>query len=256
MGLDVAKAFGYLDKFETALDGLQGWLDNTFENISIYGQEGVDAVCAWAGAWASYKIAQIEAKVVQGLHGAFMGATDAMSIGAPIYAIANGAISANPMDLLTGILKLAFPWVPPTIDAIQTLVQVPLKLVSISSKIASLASYRPPVTAPGINLSAFHIKVKPPSMGDVMSGTFPIPPVPPPFTEYMKSCIAHTKENIQKKKEEKIAQMSEEDRDILAEKQKRAQERKEKAKARKIRIGGSANSTNVQANSSGNSYLS
>ena len=250
MGLDVGKAFGYLDKFEATLDDLQAWLDNTFENISMYGQEGVDAVCAWTGAWASYKVAQIEAKVVKGLHGAFMGATDAMGIGAPIYNLVTGGISADPTALAKGLLKVAMPWVPPTLDAIQTLMQVPLKLVSITSKIAALASYRPPETAPGINFNNFNLNIKPPSMGDVMSGTFPIPPTPMPFTHYMKECIANTKQNIQKMKEEKIAQMNEEELNALAERQRRATERKENAKNFKIKVSGGLPSENDKSDGS------
>ena len=44
MGFDTQAAFQYLDNAEVALDGLQGWLDNTFESINIYGQEGVEVV--------------------------------------------------------------------------------------------------------------------------------------------------------------------------------------------------------------------
>lgn len=236
MGLDVGKAFGYIDKFEQSLDDIKGWLDNTFSSISLYGQEGVDAVCAWTGDWASYKVAQVEEKIVKGLHGAFMGATGGLGVAAPIYNLATGGVSANPAELATGLLKIAFPWVPPTIDAIQTLVQVPLKLVSITSKIASLATYRPPIETPGINFSSFNLNIKPPSMGDVMTGQFELPDVPKPFTEYMKECIAQTKENIRKAKEEQIAQMNEEDRKRLEEKQQKAKQRKEKAKMKTASI--------------------
>ena len=248
-------AFSFLDKSEAALDGLQGWLDNTFENINIYGQEGVDAVCAWAGAWASYKVAQIEEKVVKALHGLFISSQVAMQIASPIYKLAQGDISADPGDLLKGILKLAFPWVPPTLDAIQTMVEIPIKLVSITSKIAMLASYSPPINTPGINLNSFNLRVKVPSMGDVMTGQFDVPDVPPPFTHYMKSCIASTRENIQKNKEEKIAQMSEEERNILAEKQRKAQERKAKAKERKIKIA-KEKANSKQTLTDGNTFLS
>ena len=236
MGLDAGKAFAFLDKFEVALDGLQGWLDNTFENISMYGQEGVDAVCAWTGEWASYKIAQIEEKIVKGLHGPYMGATDALGIGAPIYNLVTGGISADPTALATGLLKVAMPWVPPTLDAIQTLVQVPLKLLSIASKLSILASYRPPVTAPGINFSNFNINVRPPSMGDIISGTFDLPEVPKPFTHYMKVCIAGAREKVRLDKERLIAEINEAEQKALEEKQAKAQEKKNKAKSKKLSI--------------------
>ena len=196
MGFDTQAAFKYLDNAEVALDGLQGWLDNTFESINIYGQEGVDAICAWSGEWVSYKIAQIEAQVVKGLHGAYQGALDHMAIGGPIYNLVTGGISANLGELASGLLKLAMPWVPPTLAAIQTMIQVPIKVVNIAGKVADLASYRPPIQNPGITLGNFQIKPKMISMGDVISGTFSVPAPPPPFTTYMKESIAQTKQKL------------------------------------------------------------
>ena len=196
MGFDTQAAFKYLDNAEVALDGLQGWLDNTFESINIYGQEGVDAICAWAGEWVSYKIAQIEAQVVKGLHGAYQGALDHMAIGGPIYNLVTGGISANLGELVSALLKLAMPWVPPTLAAIQTMIQVPIKVVNIAGKVADLASYRPPIQNPGITLGNFQIKPKMISMGDVISGTFSVPAPPPPFTAYMKESIAQTKQKL------------------------------------------------------------
>ena len=196
MGFNTQAAFQYLDNAEVALDGLQGWLDNTFESINIYGQEGVDAICAWSGEWVSYKIAQIEAQVVKGLHGAYQGALDHMAIGGPIYNLVTGGISANLGELASGLLKLAMPWVPPTLAAIQTMIQVPIKVVNIAGKVADLASYRPPIQNPGITLGNFQIKPKMISMGDVISGTFSVPAPPPPFTAYMKESIAQTKQKL------------------------------------------------------------
>ena len=196
MGFDTQAAFQYLDNAEVALDGLQGWLDNTFESINIYGQEGVDAICAWSGEWVSYKIAQIEAQVVKGLHGAYQGALDHMAIGGPIYNLVTGGISANLGELASGLLKVAMPWVPPTLAAIQTMIQVPIKVVSIAGKVADLASYRPPIQNLGITLDNFQIKPKMISMGDVISGTFSVPAPPPPFTAYMKESIAQTKQKL------------------------------------------------------------
>ena len=196
MGFDTQAAFQYLDNAEVALDGLQGWLDNTFESINIYGQEGVDAICAWSGEWVSYKIAQIEAQVVKGLHGAYQGALDHMAIGGPIYNLVTGGISANLGELASGLLKVATPWVPPTLAAIQTMIQVPIKVVSIAGKVADLASYRPPIQNLGITLDNFQIKPKMISMGDVISGTFSVPAPPPPFTAYMKESIAQTKQKL------------------------------------------------------------
>ena len=196
MGFDTQAAFQYLDNTEVALDVLQGWLDNTYENINIYGQEGVDAICAWSGEWVSYKIAQIEAQVVKGLHGAYQGALDHMAIGGPIYNLVTGGISANLGELASGLLKVAMPWVPPTLAAIQTMIQVPIKVVNIAGKVADLASYRPPIQNPGITLGNFQIKPKMISMGDVISGTFSVPAPPPPFTTYMKESIAQTKQKL------------------------------------------------------------
>ena len=196
MGFDTQAAFQYLDNAEVALDGLQGWLDNTFESINIYGQEGVDAICAWSGEWVSYKIAQIEAQVVKGLHGAYQGALDHMAIGGPIYNLVTGGISANLGELVSALLKLAMPWVPPTLAAIQTMIQVPIKVVNIAGKVADLASYRPPIQNPGITLGNFQIKPKMISMGDVISGTFSVPAPPPPFTTYMKESVAQTKQKL------------------------------------------------------------
>lgn len=196
MGFDTQAAFQYLDNAEVALDGLQGWLDNTFESINIYGQEGVDAICAWSGEWVSYKIAQIEAQVVKGLHGAYQGALDHMAIGGPIYNLVTGGISANLGELASGLLKVAMPWVPPTLAAIQTMIQVPIKVVNIAGKVADLASYRPPIQNPGITLGNFQIKPKMISMGDVISGTFSVPAPPPPFTTYMKASIAQIKQKL------------------------------------------------------------
>ena len=196
MGFDTQAAFQYLDNAEVALDGLQGWLDNTFESINIYGQEGVDAICAWSGEWVSYKIAQIEAQVVKGLHGAYQGALDHMAIGGPIYNLVTGGISANLGELVSALLKLAMPWVPPTLAAIQTMIQVPIKVVNIAGKVADLASYRPPIQNMGITLDNFQIKPKMISMGDVISGTFSVPAPPPPFTTYMKESIAQTKQKL------------------------------------------------------------
>ena len=196
MGFDTQAAFQYLDNAEVALDGLQGWLDNTFESINIYGQEGVDAICAWSGEWVSYKIAQIEAQVVKGLHGAYQGALDHMAIGGPIYNLVTGGISANLGELASGLLKVAMPWVPPTLAAIQTMIQVPIKVVNIAGKVADLASYRPPIQNPGITLGNFQIKPKMISMGDVISGTFSVPAPPPPFTTYMKESVAKTKQKL------------------------------------------------------------
>ena len=196
MGFDTQAAFKYLDNAEVALDGLQGWLDNTFESINIYGQEGVDAICAWSGEWVSYKIAQIEAQVVKGLHGAYQGALDHMAIAGPIYNLVTGGISANLGELVSALLKLAMPWVPPTLAAIQTMIQVPIKVVSIAGKVADLASYRPPIQNLGITLDNFQIKPKMISMGDVISGTFSVPAPPPPFTTYMKESIAQTKQKL------------------------------------------------------------
>ena len=196
MGFDTQAAFKYLDNAEVALDGLQGWLDNTFESINIYGQEGVDAICAWSGEWVSYKIAQIEAQVVKGLHGAYQGALDHMAIGGPIYNLVTGGISANLGELVSALLKLAMPWVPPTLAAIQTMIQVPIKVVNIAGKVADLASYRPPIQNLGITLDNFQIKPKMISMGDVISGTFSVPAPPPPFTAYMKESIAQTKQKL------------------------------------------------------------
>ena len=191
MGFDTQAAFKYLDNAEVALDGLQGWLDNTFESINIYGQEGVDAICAWSGEWVSYKIAQIEAQVVKGLHGAYQGALDHMAIAGPIYNLAKGGINPNLGELASGLLKVATPWVPPTLAAIQTMIQVPIKVVNIAGKVADLASYRPPIQNPG-----FQINPKMISMGDVISGTFKVPDPPPPFTTYMKASIAQTKQKL------------------------------------------------------------
>ena len=196
MGFDTQAAFKYLDNAEAALDGLQGWLDNTFESINIYGQEGVDAICKWSGEWVSYKIAQIEAQVVKGLHGAYQGALDHMVIGGPIYNLVTGGISANLGELASGLLKVAMPWVPPTLAAIQTMIKVPIKVVSIVGKVADLASYSPPIQTPGITLDSFQIKPKMISMGDVISGTFKVPDPPPPFTTYMKESVAKTKQKL------------------------------------------------------------
>lgn len=202
MGFDASAAFAYLDKAEEALDGLQGWLDNTFESINMYGQEGVDAICQWAGEWVSYKIAQVEERVVMGLHGAYQGALDHMAIGGPIYNLVTGGISANLGELASGLLKIAMPWVPPTLAAIQTMVQVPIKVIKVAGKVADLASYRPPIQQPGITMDAFQIKPKSISMGDIISGTFTLPDPPPPFTTYMKASVASTKKKIAKEREE------------------------------------------------------
>ena len=83
------------------------------------------------------------------------------------------------------------PWVPPTLAAIQTMIQVPIKVVNIAGKVADLASYRPPIQNPG-----FQINPKMISMGDVISGTFKVPDPPPPFTTYMKASIAQTKQKL------------------------------------------------------------
>lgn len=196
MGFDTEAAFKYLDNAEEALDGLQGWLDNTFESINIYGQEGVDAICAWSGEWVSYKIAQIEAQVVKGLHGAYQGVLDYIAIAGPIYNLVTGGIKANLGDLATGLLKIAMPWVKPTLAAIQTMIQVPTKVVKIAGKVTDLASYTPPIQNPGITLDNFQINPKMISMGDVISGTFKVPDPPPPFTTYMKASIAQTKQKL------------------------------------------------------------
>ena len=202
MAIDVQAAFSYLDKAEEALDGLQGWLDNTFESIGQYGQEGVDAICTWSSEWVSYKIAQIESVVVKGLHGAYKGALDHMVIGGPLYSLATGGVSADLGALATAIVKLAMPWVDPMIDAIQVMAQVPVKIVSVASKVASLASYRPPITQPGIDFSNFQVHPKMISMGDVISGNFAVPSPPPPFTKYMKESVASTKAKIAKERAE------------------------------------------------------
>lgn len=202
MAIDVQAAFSYLDKAEVALDGLQGWLDNTFESIGQYGQEGVDAICSWAGEWVSYKIAQIEAQVVKGLHGAYQGALDHMAIAGPLYSLATGGVGANLGELATAIIKLAMPWVDPMIDAIKVMAQVPIKIISVASKVASLASYRPPIMQPGIDLSNFQVHPKMISMGDVISGNFEVPAPPPPFTKYMKESVALTKAKIAKARAE------------------------------------------------------
>lgn len=199
MGFNAEKAFAYLDNAEQALDGLQGWLDNTFASINIYSQEGVDAICAWSGEWASYKIAQVESMVVKGLHGAYQGALSHLAIGGPIYNLITGGIKADLGELVTALLKLAMPWVPPTLAAIQTMVQVPIKVVNIAGKVADLTSYRPPIQ-PGISLSNFQIKAKMISMGDVISGTFKVPDPPDPFTKYMQASIAQTKEKLAEEK--------------------------------------------------------
>ena len=202
MALDVQAAFSYLDKAEEALDGLQGWLDNTFESIGSYGQEGVDAICTWSSEWVSYKIAQVESQVVKGLHGAYQGALDHMAIGGPLYALATGGVSADLGALVTAVIKLAMPWVDPMLDAIQVMAQVPIKIVSVAGKVASLASYKPPITQPGISFSNFQIHPKMISMGDVISGTFTVPEPPEPFTKYMKESIASTKAKIAKERAE------------------------------------------------------
>ena len=203
MAFNPSAAFSYLDKAEDALDGLQGWLDNTFNSIGVYGQEGVDAVCAWSSEWASYKIAQIEAMVVKGLHGAYQGALDHIAIGGPLYQIATGNINLGSIGALaSALIKIASPWIPPTMAAIQTMTQVPVKVVSIASKVNSLAGYRPPINNPGITFSNFRIKTKGISMGDVVSGTFKIPEPPEPFTYYMKASVSSTKQKLAKAKEE------------------------------------------------------
>lgn len=207
MGFDAGAAFSYLDKAEEALDGLQGWLDNTFNSIGIYGQEGVDAVCAWSGEWVSYKIAQVESMVVKGLHGAYQGALSHMSIGGPIYNLVTGGISADLGALVTGLLKVAMPWVPPTLAAIQTMVQVPVKVISIAGKVADLSSYRPPISTPGITFDNFQIHPKAISMGDVISGSFSMPDPPPPFTTYMKASIASTKQKLAEERAQNQAQV-------------------------------------------------
>ena len=207
MAIDVQAAFSYLDNAEQALDGLQGWLDNTFESIGQYGQEGVDAICAWAGEWVSFKIAQVESMVVKGLHGAYKGALDHMAIGSPIYNLVMSPPGAGLslgciQEIITSIIKIAMPWVDPMLDAIQVMAQVPVKLVSVASKVASLASYRPPITQPGISLSNFQVHPKMISMGDVISGSFTVPPPPAPFTKYMKEAVASTKSRIAQERAE------------------------------------------------------
>jgi hypothetical protein len=207
MALDAQAAFSYLDNAEQALDGLQGWLDNTFASVGSYGQEGVDAVCAWAGEWVSYKIAQIESQVVKGLHGAYQGALDHMAIGGPLYNLFMSPPGASLslgciQEIITSILKLAFPWVDPMLDAIQVMAMVPTKIVSVAGKVASLASYRPPISQPGISFSNFNVHPKMISMGDVISGSFSVPAPPAPFTTYMKKSIASTKAKIAKEREE------------------------------------------------------
>lgn len=196
MSFNASAAFEYLDRADTALSGLRGWLDNTFESINIYGQEGVDAICSWSGEWVSYKIAQIECMVVKGLHGAYKGAMDHMAIGGVLYSLASGGVGANLGELASAVMKLLFPWVPPALAAIQTMTQVPVKLISIASKIADLTSYRPPINTPGITTGNFHIHAQSISMGDVISGTFPEPTPPQPFTYYMKQQVALTKQKI------------------------------------------------------------
>ena len=121
---------------------------------------------------------------------------DHMAIGGPIYNLVTGGISANLGELASGLLKVAMPWVPPTLAAIQTMIQVPIKVVNIAGKVADLASYRPPIQNPGITLGNFQIKPKMISMGDVISGTFSVPAPPPPFTTYMKASIAQTKQKL------------------------------------------------------------
>lgn len=197
MAFNPSAAFSYLDKAEEALDGLQGWLDNTFNSIGSYGQEGVDAVCSWSGEWASYKIAQVEAMVVKGLHGAYQGALDHIAIGGPLYNIAMGKVNlADIGALATAIIKIASPWIPPTMAAIQTMTQVPVKVVNIASKVNNLAGYKPPVNNPGITFSNFKIRAKGISMGDVVSGNFQVPAPPQPFTSHMKVAVGRTKERI------------------------------------------------------------
>lgn len=201
MAFNPSAAFSYLDKAEDALDGLQTWLDNTFNSIGVYGQEGVDAVCQWSSEWVSYKIAQVEAMVVKGLHGAYQGALNHIAIGGPLYNIATGNISlANIGELASAIIKIAAPWVPPTKAAIQTMTQVPTKVVSIASKVNSLAGYKPPIHNPGINFDNFRIRTKSISMGDVISGTFTVPNPPQPFTHYMKATVATTKQRLAEEK--------------------------------------------------------
>ena len=203
MGFDASAAFAYLDRAEEALDGLRDWLDNTFENINIYGQEGVDAICEWSGEWVSYKITQIEYMVVKGLHGAYQGALNHMAIGGPIYNLVKGGINADLGALASGLLKVAMPWVPPTLAAVQTMVQVPIKVVKVTGKVAELSTYRPPIQNPGITLSAFQIKPKSISMGDVISGSFTVPEPPPPFTTFMKASVAKTKEKLAEERAER-----------------------------------------------------
>lgn len=202
MAFDSEKAFAYLDSAEEALEGLQGWLDNTFNSMSVYGQEGVDAVCAWAGEWVSYKIVQIECNVVKGLHGAWKGATEQFQIAGPIYNLLTGGVTADLGALASAVLTLAMPWLKPTLAAIQTLALVPVKLVSITGKIADLAAYQPPIQQPGISFSNFKVSPKLISMGDIISGQFTPPTPPEPFTTYMKASISTTKEKLAKVKEE------------------------------------------------------
>lgn len=207
MAFDIEAAFAYLDNAEKALDGLKGWLDNTFNNIEIYGQEGVDAICAWSSDWVSYKIAQIELMIVKGLHGAYNGAKALMAKAGPIYSLVTGGVSADLGALAKSVVTLATPWVDPMLSAMETLVQVPIKLVKISGKIVELSSYRPPIT-PNISFSNFQINTQSISMGDVITGEFSIPEPPEPFTTYMKESIYRTKEKIAESKKNSDEQVS------------------------------------------------
>ena len=189
-------AFSYLDKTEKALDGLQGWLDNTFDSIESYGQEGVDAICNWVSDWISYKIAQLEAMIVNGLHGAYEGALESIEIAGPIYDLVEGGVNADLKELVEAIVAIATPWVQPYLDAAETITEVPTKIVSIAEKISNLASYKPSIKTPGISLDNFHINFRMISMADVISGKFKVPEPPEPFTTYMKQSVASTKQKI------------------------------------------------------------
>lgn len=176
------KIFKWLETINTNLASLNEWVDAVFDDMGNYGQEGVDAICAYVGEVVSYHVNYMKATALNALHEQYLGQSVIIEQLEPAVKLVEGEPITNPEALFEILVAIFKPWLKPYETAINFMKELVPELEKFAENIQKIASHRPTINVPGISLDSFKLDITTPTIDQVIAGSVPYPDPPKPFT--------------------------------------------------------------------------
>ena len=163
----MAGKFDSLDKFNTFLGDVPGYLDKGFGNfVHSTSQTAVDAAALGMANSISWTIEEARRGLIHTLHLFCVNNQNQLN---KLSKLANMKIT-DPLKLLEPVLAIQSILCEPYFSAMTALTELSVKLTEITTNLARIASYQPPTMDLKPSPGVFKIQTLPITMEEVLSG--------------------------------------------------------------------------------------